>query len=107
MIKTKRNCNTQNYKNRTKLLLIPTFILIVLVAMQLGCTQNSRVKNWGGTGTYNLDPGQKLEEVTWKDDNLWILTRPMTEDEVPVTWTFSEKSEFGIIQGTYYIVETR
>lgn len=99
--------NTQYYGNKTKLLLIPTVILIIVVALQSGCTKNSRVKHWGGSAEYELEPGQKLEEVTWKDDNLWILTRPMTEDEVPVTWTFSEKSSLGLIEGTYYIIESR
>lgn len=99
--------NTQYYGNKTKLLLIPTVILIIVVALQSGCTKNSRVKNWGGSAEYELETGQKLEEVTWKDDNLWILTRPMTEDEEPVTWTFSEKSSLGLIEGTYYIVESK
>ena len=104
-MKTKNN--TQDYGNKTKLLLIPTVILIIVVALQSGCTKNSRVKNWGGSAEYELEPGQKLEEVTWKDDNLWILTRPMTEDEEPVTWTFSEKSSYGLIEGTYYFIESR
>lgn len=35
-----------------------------------------------------LEPNQKLEEITWKDDSLWYLTRPMTDDDVAETHTF-------------------
>jgi hypothetical protein len=40
--------------------------------------------------TVELEPGQKLEEITWKEDSLWILSRPMRDDEVPETHTFYE-----------------
>ena len=56
--------------------------------------------------TIKLDPGQKLEEITWKDDtNLWYLTRPMREDEKAETHTFQESTEFGVFEGTITIIE--
>lgn len=30
------------------------------------CTENARVKQWGGEGTINLPKGRKLVNVTWK-----------------------------------------
>ena len=99
--------NTQYYGNKTKLLLIPTVILIIVVALQSGCTKNSRVKNWGGSAEYELEPGQKLEEVTWKDDNLWILTRPMTEDDVAETHIFQESSLWSVMEGKVIIKESK
>lgn len=58
--------------------------------------------------TLKLEPGEKLEEITWKDDNnLWYLTRPMREDEEPETHTFKQSSEFGVFEGTVTIVETK
>ena len=55
--------------------------------------------------TINLPAGQELMEVTWKDANLFYLTRPMSEDYVPVTKTFRETSEFGVWESTVYFVE--
>jgi len=83
-------------------------LAIALLAISLAsCTENSRVKNFGGEGTLNLPKGQKLITVTWKDTQLWYLTRPMDSTDVAETYTFHEESSFGVLQGTYNIVETK
>lgn len=71
-----------------------------------GCG-NSVARSWGGTMTLDLEPNQKLESITWKDDELWYLTRPMRESEEPETWKFQEKSNFGVIEGTVIIKESK
>jgi hypothetical protein len=80
--------------------------LILLVSLA-SCTENQRVKSFGGTGTINLPQGEKLVNVTWKEDHLWTITRPMREGDVAETYKFHEDSSFGIVQGTYNIVETK
>ena len=72
-----------------------------------GCTEQERVRNFGGTVTINLPAGQELMEATWKDDNLFYLTRPMSEDYVPVTKTFQESSSYGIMESKVIFIETR
>ena len=69
-----------------------------------GCQGAAR--SWGGSITLRLEPGVKLEEITWKDDSLWYLTRPMREDEVPETHTFQESSEWGMFEGTVTVIES-
>ena len=59
-----------------------------------------------GDMTLELEPGQKLEMITWKEDSLWYLTRPMRDDEEPETHTFQQSSEFGVFEGTVTIVES-
>lgn len=79
---------------------------ISMAVMSLtGC--QSVVKNYGGEMTVNLEPNQKLEEITWKDDSLWYLTRPMTDEDVVETHTFQQSSNFGIMEGTITIVESK
>lgn len=56
--------------------------------------------------TLELEPGQKLEMITWKDDSLWYLTRPMQDGEEPETHTFQQSSEFGVFEGTVTIIES-
>lgn len=71
-----------------------------------GCTPNTLTKEFGGKMIVELEPGNKLEEITWKDDaNLWILTRPMREDEKAETHTFYESSEFHVFEGEITIIE--
>ena len=71
------------------------------------CTENSRVKNWGGEGTINLPKGRKLVNITWKENQVWYLTRPMNASDSAETYQFHEESSWGAIEGTYNIVETK
>lgn len=82
------------------------FVLVLAVTL-FSCTENSRVRKWGGNGTLELPKGQKLVNLTWKGDQLWYLTRPMTERDSVETYTFHEESSFGIIEGTYRVIESR
>jgi hypothetical protein len=84
------------------------FIYISLVTLILtSCTENARVKHWGGEGTINLPQGRKLVNVTWKDNEIWYLTRPMTSNDTVETYQFQEESSWGMVEGTYNIVESK
>lgn len=84
-------------------------IFLAVLAMTLGltgCTEQTMTKSFGGDMTIELEPGEKLEEITWKDDDsLWYLTRPMREDEEPETHVFKESSAWGVLEGNVTIVE--
>lgn len=86
--------------------LLAGIILGVSLLTFTGCS-NYSAKYLGGTMQLKLEPNQKLVNVTWKDDSLWYLTRPMKEDEEPEVLTFNSKSEFGILEGTVIITETK
>jgi hypothetical protein len=83
------------------------FLAIGVIAMLGSCTENNRVKNWGGEGTINLPKGRKLVNVTWKNTEVWYLTRPMSSSDVAETYQFQEESSWGVMEGTYNIVETK
>lgn len=83
------------------------FLAIGLIALLGSCTENSRVKNWGGEGTINLPQGRKLVNVTWKEDQIWYLTRQMDSNDVAQTYQFQEESSWGVMEGVYNIVETK
>jgi hypothetical protein len=80
---------------------------IAIIALSTSCTQNARVKAFGGEGTINLPKGRKLVNVTWKETQVWYLTRPMHKDEVAETYQFQEESSWGMVEGTYNLVETK
>lgn len=84
--------------------------LLILMALLsaiffTGCEQEM-AKNYGGSMEIKLDPGVKLEMITWKDDSLWYLTRPMEEGEHPETHIFQQSSNFGVFEGTVTIIES-
>lgn len=70
----------------------------------IGC-DNFLTKNGGGNITKTLPAGRKLVNVSWKDSDLWILTRPMVEGEKPETYLYSESSLLGIAEGSVTIIE--
>ena len=80
-------------------------LAITMMLSLTGC--QSTTKNLGGSTTIELEPNQKLEEITWKNDSLWYLTRPMTDADIAETHTFKESSNFGLIEGTVTIIEKR
>jgi len=83
------------------------FVMVSLAALSAlsGCTAQERARAFGGTESIQLDCGQKLVTVTWKDTTLWTATRPMLDDEVPETYTFHADTAYGIMEGTVKINE--
>ena len=70
-----------------------------------GCTENERVRNFGGTKQVELPAGEKLVNITWKENNVWYLTRTRHPDEKPEIYKFSEDSNFGVAKGSIVIRE--
>lgn len=86
---------------KKRILLLLTVITLTLS----GCQKAAH--SYGGDITLKLEPDQKLEMITWKNDSLWYLTKPMTEDDVAETHTFQQSSEWGVFEGTVTIVESK
>jgi len=81
-------------------------ILLVLMLMFLiGCTENQHARYLGGTSNVKLECGQKLLNITWKEQALWYITRPMHNDEIAETYEFIENSSLGMLEGKVKIVE--
>ena len=62
-------------------------------------------KRYGGTMTVCLPANQKMVNVTWKENTLWILTRTARPGDVQDTYSFKEKSTLGILEGEVKFVE--
>ena len=82
-------------------------ILLFCAALALSsCTENMKVKSFGGTSTIEIPAVQKFVLATWKDENLWITTKVRTSaDSVKSEYRFAEKASFGVMEGTYIIIE--
>ena len=67
--------------------------------MLASCTENQRVKNWGGTEEISLKKNEIVLNVTWKETQMWICTK----DTVTGIVYFREKSNWGVMEGTVII----
>ena len=83
------------------------YAIIIVIAFMLVSCDKTFTKHFGGTTTINLEPGEKLIEVTWKDDNIWYLVEPMSDEYTPTTKIFKESSRFGAMEGKIIFVETK
>jgi len=81
------------------------FILVVGLLLLGGCTEQIRAKTFGGTATVDLPANQKVVCATWKNSDLWILTRPRRSGEGPETLMLRESSSFGLLEGKVVITE--
>jgi hypothetical protein len=61
----------------------------------------------GGTTKIELEPGEKLVEVTWKGDDIWYLVEPMDSNYDPKIKTFKESSRIGVLEGKVIFYEKR
>ena len=87
-------------KNYSLLLLL--FVLAIAI-LASSFTENQNARHYGGTETINLGEGQRVVNVTWKEGNIWILTRQDTT--IPTTYTFQEKSNWGMMEGKVILIE--
>lgn len=80
-------------------------LAIGLALLACGCTEQQRAKKFGGNASVSLPAGEKIVGATWKEDDLWILTRPMRAGEQAETHVLRESSSWGVLQGTVTITE--
>lgn len=71
-------------------------VLLVLTTLCSSCTDNQRARQWGGTEEIILPKNHVLITATWKNDEMWILTK----DTVTDINYFKEKSNWGVLEGT-------
>jgi hypothetical protein len=81
------------------------FLIMFLAIGMMSCTKQDIAKNYGGTYTVELPKGKKLINATWKDSELWFLTRDRRSNETPETYQFKEDSNWDVLEGTVLIVE--
>jgi len=75
-----------------KKILIIAAVAIVFLA---SCTDNMRARQFGGTETVDIPEGRILVNCTWKQSDLWVLTKDTTTGKM----YFNEKSNFGVLEG--------
>lgn len=83
------------------------FIALASIFILASCTENQRVREFGGEMTVNLPKGQKLIMATWKETNLFYLVEPMEDSYVPKTKLFIEDSAWGVWESKITFIESK
>jgi hypothetical protein len=92
---------------RTILAVVTVAILTAIaVFFVVGCSQNVRARDFGGDMEIRLPKGQKLVNVTWKENDFWYLVRDMRPGETAERWEFVEKSSMGFNEGKVILIES-
>lgn len=78
-------------------------LMVLATVIVLTSCGNEMVRKYGGSETLNLKEGERLVNITWKESDLWILTKKDTTK--PSTYTFREESNRGILNGSVIIIE--
>src|SRR5882672_4941694 len=84
-------------------------VLLVLLTVLIisSCTDNTMAKSFGGTEIIKLPIDTKFQNITWKGDEIWYVTRKMRAEEKSEVYKFHEKSKFGMLESTIIIKESK
>jgi len=85
-------------------------LLLILATIGLlfsSCTENERAKSFGGDLVIDVPAGQKVTNITWKENELWYSTRAFREGETPEVITFHEESSWDVWEGTVTFKESK
>lgn len=74
-------------------------VAITLLAFGFISCENTLTRRFGGEMEYQLKPNEVFINITWKDENLWVVT----QDTVTGLYYFREKSKYGGFEGSIVI----
>lgn len=94
---------------KAKIILALVIVGVIGIGIFLwNVSSNVRARSFGGTMTIKIPKGQKLINITWKEaGSAWYLTRPMRAGEEAEVHTFQEESNFGMLEGTIVVIESK
>ena len=70
-------------------------ILIISAIVLSSCTANERARHFGGTEKIIIEQNEVFINTTWKNDDLWVLTK----DTITNIYHFREHSSYGVVEG--------
>ena len=82
------------------------YVAWAFMLQSVACTSNQMARQYGGTESIKLPCGQHVVSASWKEMELWYLTEPAGDGFEPKTYTYQEKSSYGVYEGTVLLVES-
>lgn len=86
--------------------LITLSIVLSTIFIFSGC--NAIQRSFGGNITLHVNKGQKVVYAGWTHDHsIDVLTKPMSSSDQPEVYTLQEHSNFGLLNTTVTIIESK
>lgn len=85
------------------------YLLLSLLTILIfsSCTEQFRVREFGGKMEIEVPAGYKVTSATWKEAELFYFLEPMEDDYVPTEKKFVESSAYGILESEVTFKEKR
>lgn len=83
------------------------FLSLLTILSFSSCTEQFRVREFGGKMDIEVPAGYKVTSATWKEAELFYFLEPMEEGYVPKNKKFVESSSYGILESEVTFKEKR
>ncbi len=83
------------------------FLSLLTILSFSSCTEQFRVREFGGKMEIKVPAGYKVTSATWKEAELFYFLEPMEEGYVPKEKKFVESSAYGILESEVTFKEKR
>ena len=83
------------------------FLNLLTILNFSSCTEQFRVREFGGKMEIEVPAGYKVTSATWKETELFYFLEPMEEGYVPTKKKFVESSSYGILESEVTFKEKR
>ena len=90
-----------------KKVLVAIVLCLVCTVSFTSCTEQFRVREFGGKMEIEVPKGYKVTSATWKESGLFYFLEPMEEGYVPKEKKFVESSSYGIMESEVTFKEKR
>lgn len=82
-------------------------LCIVCTLSFTSCTEQERVRNFGGTMIIDVPKGYKVTSATWKETDLFYFMEEAEEGYTPKDKMFVESSSYGVFESKIIFKEKR
>lgn len=83
------------------------FLSLLTILNFSSCTEQERVRNFGGKMEIEVPAGYMVTSAIWKESELFYFLEPMEEGYVPKEKKFIESSGYGIWESEVTFKEKR
>ena len=90
-----------------KQIIMAIVLCLVCTLSFTSCTEQERVRNFGGKMEIEVPTGYKVTSATWKESELFYFLEPMEDGYVPKEKKFVESSGYGIWESEVTFIEKR
>lgn len=86
---------------------VKVFLAVLMLLCLVSCTEQARVRSFGGEMSIELPKGKRLIMATWKEVDLFYLLEDMDSLYIPKNKEFIENSSYGILESKIIFIESK